>query len=273
MCRAPAQEATCCVWERGLRVAVECPTAAVFNTVQDYLSSWRGPPPGSGEGPPRHLTIQMSAAGYSLAEGRRPLGTARDLPGILAAVQEWMDFEVAALTTCTPIHAGVVVLGGRALLLPAASGAGKSTLVAALLARGAGYFSDEFALLDETGRVHPYPRPLQMRDAVHRRRSVPASAWRAPAGGEALAVGLILALRFVAAGHLRLRPIAASEAAMTLLRNTPHRLDESRSLAATVLLAVRHAPAFEGVRGESAQAAGAIVQWADGAGGGRLEWP
>jgi hypothetical protein len=271
--RAPGYEATCCVWEHGLRVAVECPTAAVFTTVQDYLSSWCGPSPGSGDGPRRHLTIQISAAGYCLAEGWRPLGTARDLPGILAAFQEWMDCEVAGLTTCTPIHAGVVVLGGRALLLPAASGAGKSTLVAALLARGAGYFSDEFALLDEEGRVHPYPRPLQMRDAVQHRRSVPASAWHAPVGGEALDVSLILSLRFVMAGRLRLRPIAASEAAVTLLRNTPHRLDESKSLAATVLLAVRNAPAFEGIRGEAAQAADAIVQWADGAGGGRLEGP
>ena len=258
--RAPGYVATCCVWQHGLRVAVDCPTAEVFGAVQDYLSSWPGPTPGGG--PDRHLTIRRSTAGYRLAEGRRSLGTAGDLPGILAAFQEWLDFEVAGLTTCTPIHAGVVVLGGRAILLPAASGAGKSTLVAALLARGAGYFSDEFALLDGEGRVHPYPRPLQMRDAVQNRRAVPASAWQAPVGGETLAVGLILSLRFVTAGRLHLRPLAASEAAVTLLRNTPHRLDESKSLAATVLLAVRHAPAFEGTRGEAAQAADAIVRWA-----------
>jgi hypothetical protein len=53
------------------------------------------------------------------------------------------------------VHAGVVAVGDRAILLPGMSFAGKSTLVAALVSTGATYLSDEFAVLDAAGLVHP----------------------------------------------------------------------------------------------------------------------
>ncbi len=61
------------------------------------------------------------------------------------------------------VHAGVVGWQGKAILLPGRSYSGKSTLVAALLQAGATYYSDEYALLDARGRVHPYPKPLSLR--------------------------------------------------------------------------------------------------------------
>src|ERR671929_229610 len=60
-------------------------------------------------------------------------------------------------------HAGVVGWQGRAILIPGRSFSGKSTLVAALVRAGATYYSDEFAVLDERGRVHPFPKKLSMR--------------------------------------------------------------------------------------------------------------
>ncbi len=61
------------------------------------------------------------------------------------------------------VHAGAVAHGGRAILLPGRTMSGKSTLVQALLRAGCSYLSDEFALLDLEGRVHPYARPMQIR--------------------------------------------------------------------------------------------------------------
>ena len=75
------------------------------------------------------------------------------------------------------IHAGVVAHHGRALVLPGRTHAGKSTLVARLVTSGATYYSDEYAVLDEQGRVLPYPRAMSLRrpqraprpvDTVHR---------------------------------------------------------------------------------------------------------
>ena len=59
--------------------------------------------------------------------------------------------------------------------------------------------------------------------------------------------------------ELRWRRVAASEAALVLLRNTPHHLGESGPLTSRVLRAVAKALAFEGVRGEAAEVAGPIL--------------
>src|SRR4051795_11448280 len=57
-------------------------------------------------------------------------------------------------------HAGVVGWRGVAIVIPGRRATGKSTLVAELVRRGAVYYSDAFAVLDEAGRVHPYRRTL-----------------------------------------------------------------------------------------------------------------
>jgi len=64
------------------------------------------------------------------------------------------------------VHAGVVGWKGRAVVIPAKSYKGKTTLVAELTRNGAEYYSDEYALLDDSGLVHPFPRELAIRD-VH----------------------------------------------------------------------------------------------------------
>src|SRR6202158_4766995 len=61
------------------------------------------------------------------------------------------------------VHAGVVGWRGNAIIIPGSSFTGKRTLVAALVGAGAPYYSDEYAILDRRGRVHPYPKPLSIR--------------------------------------------------------------------------------------------------------------
>ena len=54
------------------------------------------------------------------------------------------------------VHAGVVGWKGQAIVIPGRSYSGKSTLVAELVRAGATYYSDEYAVLDARGRVHPF---------------------------------------------------------------------------------------------------------------------
>ena len=54
------------------------------------------------------------------------------------------------------VHAGVVRWRGKAILIPGRSFSGKTTLTAELVKAGATYYSDEYAVLDGQGRVHPY---------------------------------------------------------------------------------------------------------------------
>jgi len=58
----------------------------------------------------------------------------------------------------------VVAWRGRAILLPGRSYVGKSTLVMELVRAGAVYYSDEYAVLDARGRVHPFAQPVALRE-------------------------------------------------------------------------------------------------------------
>jgi hypothetical protein len=63
------------------------------------------------------------------------------------------------------VHAGVVGWRGKTLVFPGDSFAGKTTLVAELVRNGAEYYSDEYALFDQCGLVHPFARPLSLRSS------------------------------------------------------------------------------------------------------------
>ena len=63
------------------------------------------------------------------------------------------------------LHAGVVGWKGKAIILPGNSFYGKTTFVAELVRSGAEYYSDEYAVLDADGLVHPFARPLSMRSS------------------------------------------------------------------------------------------------------------
>jgi len=64
------------------------------------------------------------------------------------------------------IHAGVVAWRGKAIILPGQSHRGKTTLVSELIRCGAGYMSDEYAVLDADGLVHPFERDLGVRPSA-----------------------------------------------------------------------------------------------------------
>src|SRR5205814_290720 len=81
------------------------------------------------------------------------------------------------------VHAGVVAARGGAIVIPGRTFTGKSTLVAALVEAGAAYYSDEYAVLDERGRVHPFAKPISIRGAHGGRgRRLPVAALGGRAG-------------------------------------------------------------------------------------------
>lgn len=109
--------------------------------------------------------------------------------------------------------------------------AGKSLLVSELLRRGATYFSDEYALIDAEGWVHPYPRPLLLRDGQDSFPVLPTE-WNQATAHTAAPVGWILSLVYQPASIRRLTAVPKSHALLTLLRNTPQVLAESTDIMA-----------------------------------------
>jgi len=166
---------------------------------------------------------------------------------------------VQRLTTLRAVHAGVVVWGERALLLPGVSHAGKSSLVAELLRHGATYFSDEYALIDSEGRVHPYPRPMLLRNGSPDQVPVLPSECNASVGDAPAPVGWILSLEYQPLGAWSVAAVSQSETLLTLLRNTPHALAESPGMVGTFQRAVAGATCYAGRRTEAADAADHIL--------------
>lgn len=91
------------------------------------------------------------------------------------------------------VHAGVVVWKDRAIIIPGQSHQGKTTLVSELIRIGAGYMSDEFAILDADGLVHPFDRDLAVRfDADLGAESIPPSEFGAHRVTEPTPAGMVL---------------------------------------------------------------------------------
>jgi hypothetical protein len=161
------------------------------------------------------------------------------------------------------VHAGVVGWRGRAILLPGRSRAGKTTLVEALVAAGASYLSDEFAPLDERGRVHPFAKPLTIRgpggcDRHARRR--PVSELGGRTSSRALPVGLVAFTEYRSGASFEPQELTHGRAVIDLLAHTvPARLRPEASLVA-LASATAGAVRLCGARGEAESTARALLR-------------
>jgi hypothetical protein len=119
------------------------------------------------------------------------------------------------------VHAGVVGWQGRAIVIPGRSFTGKTSLVTALVRAGATYYSDEYAIFDPEGRVHPYPRPLSIREQADRQpRLYPVEALGGQTGQSPLPVGLVVVTKYQAGARWRPRTLSPSRALLALMDNT-----------------------------------------------------
>lgn len=159
---------------------------------------------------------------YELTCDGELVRAAADFDSLIGAFEDHAKLQTAVRASGVLfVHAGVVAWQGRAILMPGRSRAGKSTLVHALLRAGAEYYSDEFALLDTDGRVHPYPLPLSLRASGRApSRRIPAQALGAPVAQSAADVGLILATQYRPRARWRPQPLSKGETFLLLMENT-----------------------------------------------------
>src|SRR4029079_7212295 len=120
------------------------------------------------------------------------------------------------------VHAGVVGWNGRAIVMPGRSYSGKSTLVAELVRQGATYYSDEFAVLDSRGRVHPWARQLAIREncAAGKGNRSPVEAFGGKAGKRPLPIALVIAFLYQRGAGCRLAQLSPGGGVMALLEHT-----------------------------------------------------
>ena len=159
------------------------------------------------------------------------------------------------------VHAGVVGWRGRAIIIPGRSMTGKTTLVRALVEAGATYYSDEFAVLDQEGRVQPYPAPLSIRGSNGQPgRKTPVEELGGEIGVEPLPVGLVIVTEYQPEATWRPRKLTPGQALLALMDNTVAAQREPQYTMPILRQAVMGARIIWSKRGEASAVAPALLR-------------
>jgi len=189
-----------------------------------------------------------------------------DLVEVLDEVEGNVRLVVAALAQRRLfVHAAALGWRDRAILVPGRSHSGKSTLTEALVRAGATYYSDEYAVLDASGRVHPFAAPLSLRqEGSPRPRKIPAHALGGKVGRKPLTVGLVLSTRYrPGTKRWRPRPLSTGETAMELFGHTVAAQRLGGKALGILKQASLTATGLRGARGDAAEAANEILAFLD----------
>jgi len=158
------------------------------------------------------------------------------------------------------VHAGSVAHDGRAIIFPGYSFSGKTTITAAMVRAGATYLSDEFAVLDAEGMVHPFAKPLSIREHPERLQvDHSVESLGGVAEDTALPLGLAVITNYVPGAKWDPVTLAPADAALALLANTvPARTRPQESLRA-IKRAVEGAVVIQSDRGEADEVAAQLL--------------
>lgn len=160
------------------------------------------------------------------------------------------------------VHAGVVGWRGRAIVLPGRSCSGKTTLVAELVRAGATYYSDEFAVIDDRGRVHPFAKPLSIREGTQVRKR-PAEELGGLVGSAPLPIGLIAFSAYRPEARWRPVPLSPGQGLLALIPHTVPVRRRPQACLAALQRAVEGACVLKASRGEAEGPADWLLRHAD----------
>jgi hypothetical protein len=254
----------------GVEVAVATEDAELIQRIESRL------PPGHRRVAPSvdmpHLSLMRDRGeGFDVVAGGTAVTMSAELEVALRVLDSQIRAEIALRSPeAVFVHAGAVGHDGRAILLPGRSFSGKTTLVAALVRAGASYYSDEFAVLDEDGLLHAYPKPLSMR-AEGARWGEESHA--ADLGGETgdvpLPVGMIVSTSYRSGESFEPERRSAGQGAIALVGNAVPARHRSDKVMATARRAAADALVLAGNRGEAEAAAQEILAWSERLAGAR----
>jgi hypothetical protein len=198
---------------------------------------------------------------HILYGGAARLARTLDVAELIQAFENDLQLTVAeAAPRHVFVHAGVVGWRGRAIVMPGFSFSGKSTLTAALVRLGATYYSDEYAVFTRQGRVQPFARPLQLRQADGQPGAkITAESLGGENGVRSLPVGLVVETKYRSGCRWRPQRGTAGQGTLALLAHAVPVQRRPRRTLEVLSRAVHNASHLRGARGEAAAVAERIV--------------
>ena len=199
---------------------------------------------------------------HQLFEDHQIVANSTELDLILDVFDKQLKIYVAEMARRRVfVHAGAVEWQGKGIVIPGRSFSGKTSLVAELVRAGATYYSDEYAVLDRHGRVHPYPTPLAIRQpGSHRQTNTSAQELGGRVGAKALPVSLIVVSRYEPGKEWHPRQLSPGLALLELLNNTIPARRRPEAVITTLQKAVGQAVTLKGARGEASHTAELILE-------------
>lgn len=158
------------------------------------------------------------------------------------------------------VHAGVVGWRGAGIVIPGRASIGKSTLIAELVRRGAAYYSDAFAVLDDAGRVHPYRGMIGLDIEGHPRN---LRLVREVGATEPLPIRLIVAGAYTPGVVWRPTVVRGPHAALSLVESTVLAREDAPRLPQIAAQVTADAVALRGPRSEAAEVAALLLDTVD----------
>jgi hypothetical protein len=206
--------------------------------------------------------IEEPGNGYLLYKGQTCISEGHGLEYSLTMLEGQIRGHVAVLAPDrTFVHAGAVEHEGRAIIFPGYSFAGKTTLTEAFVRAGATYYSDEYAVLDSEGLVHPYPKPLSIRAGEeHLQAEHPVESINGVAGVDAVPLGVAIVTYFRSGADWAPRELSPGEAALALLSHTVTARTRTDHAIRAISRAVENAVTLEGERGEAPELVDQLLQ-------------
>jgi hypothetical protein len=203
------------------------------------------------------LAIMEDRGGYVVYKGSTCISEGHGLHYSLTMLEGQIRGHVAVLAPDrTFVHAGAVEYEGRAIIYPGYSFSGKTTLTEAFVRAGATYYSDEFAVLDSDGLVHPYPKPLSIRAGdEHLQTDHSVESLNGVAGVEAVPLGLLIVTNYNPTAEWAPKELSAGEAALAVVSHTVTARTRPNEAIRAIGRAVENAVALEGERGEASDLA------------------
>ncbi|MBC8029359.1 MAG: hypothetical protein H7Z16_04550 [Pyrinomonadaceae bacterium] len=252
----------------GVRIGIRSNDPAVLHRVCQHLPhDWEKTPSPIVE---RVYSILVGGAGpranvrrFNLLYGDHlQLARSVELDDVLDRFESDLRLFVAELARHRVfVHAGVVGWKGKAIVIPGRSYSGKSTLVAALVRAGATYYSDEYAVFDSRGRVHPFAKPLELREeGEYAQTKVSVGELGGHCGTKPLPVGLVLMTQFKRGSRWRPRKLTAGKGVLELLFNTVSARRNPERAMATLHRVAAKAAVLKGVRGNATELVTAILE-------------
>lgn len=242
----------------GLRIGIECDDADVLTEIVRRLPlKWGSVTPPAIDRMyglfRRHLESDRGPGAGVLRVNGHTLEESSDSGQLSEALVTDLQLYVAEMARRRVfIHAGVVGWQGSAIMLPGRSFCGKTRLVVALIRAGAEYYSDEYAVLDSKGRVHPYPRLLSIRqdDGAPPRRDT-AEDLGGRCGTGPLPVGLVVVSTYEPGARWQPRRLSAGEAMLALLAHSVSVRRQPEVVLDTLARVVADAPVLASSRCEA----------------------